>query len=106
MSYISHLRQPPTQTRSGATAPLENGAVALVANTNGENAAAVTTTSINEPYGPRQWNSNLIQLSGKNRALNEFSVERLGEKTEQNLVMLHGKISSIPCRDQLIIWFR
>ena len=31
-----------------------------------------------------------MKLSGKNRALNEFSVERLEEDTEQNLVMLHG----------------
>lgn len=32
----------------------------------------------------------MVELDGKNRALNEFSVERVGEKTEQNLVMLHG----------------
>jgi cardiolipin-specific phospholipase len=31
-----------------------------------------------------------VQLAGKNRFLNEFSVERLGEETENNLVMLHG----------------
>jgi cardiolipin-specific phospholipase len=29
-------------------------------------------------------------LSGKNRALNEFSVERVGEEVEENLVLLHG----------------
>jgi cardiolipin-specific phospholipase len=29
-------------------------------------------------------------LSGRNRALNEFSVERVGEEVEENLVMLHG----------------
>lgn len=43
-----------------------------------------------DPYGPRTWHSNLIKLSGKNRTLNEFSVEREGEEVEQNLVMLHG----------------
>lgn len=32
----------------------------------------------------------MVQLSGKNRALNEFSVERIGEKADQHLVMLHG----------------
>jgi cardiolipin-specific phospholipase len=31
-----------------------------------------------------------VKLSGKNRALNEFSVERVGEEVEENLVMLHG----------------
>lgn len=50
----------------------------------------VQTTSITDPYGPRSWHSNLIQLSGNNRALNEFSVERVGEEVEENLVMLHG----------------
>ncbi|KAI7536357.1 alpha/beta hydrolase, partial [Hortaea werneckii] len=52
--------------------------------------APVRTTSETDPYGPRQWHSNLVQLAGKNRFLNEFSVERLGEETENNLVMLHG----------------
>jgi cardiolipin-specific phospholipase len=32
----------------------------------------------------------MVELSGKDRALNEFSVERLGEEVENNLVMLHG----------------
>ena len=31
-----------------------------------------------------------MKLSGRNRALNEFSVERIGEEADQNLVMLHG----------------
>jgi cardiolipin-specific phospholipase len=43
-----------------------------------------------DPFGPRRWHSNLVKLSGKNRALNEFSVERVGEETDQNLVILHG----------------
>lgn len=50
----------------------------------------VKTDSNSDPYGPRQWHSNLVKLSGKDRALNEFSVERVGEETEQNMVMLHG----------------
>ena len=53
-------------------------------------ATAVRTKSEADPYGPRQWHSNLIKLSGKNRALNEFSVERSDEQTDENLVMLHG----------------
>lgn len=32
----------------------------------------------------------MVALSGKHRALNEFSVERLGEPATNNLVMLHG----------------
>ena len=48
------------------------------------------THSNNDPYGPRQWHSRLVKLSGKNRALNEFSVERIDEEIDQNLVMLHG----------------
>lgn len=32
----------------------------------------------------------MVELSGKDRALNEFSVERVGEEAEQHLVMLHG----------------
>ena len=50
----------------------------------------VTTNSITDPYGPRKWHSNLVQLKGRDRFLNEFSVERLGEEIDNNLVMLHG----------------
>lgn len=45
---------------------------------------------MHDPFGPRRWHSNLVKLSGKNRALNEFSVERVGEETDHNLVILHG----------------
>jgi cardiolipin-specific phospholipase len=48
------------------------------------------TTSIEDPYGQRKWFSNLVKLSGKDRALNEFSIERVGEPVENDLVMLHG----------------
>lgn len=50
----------------------------------------VSANSVNDPHGPRVWRSTMVELSGKNRALNEFSVERVGEKVEQNLVVLHG----------------
>ncbi len=32
----------------------------------------------------------MVHLSGKNRALNEYSIERVGEETTDTLVMLHG----------------
>ncbi|RMZ79917.1 hypothetical protein DV738_g3041, partial [Chaetothyriales sp. CBS 135597] len=43
-----------------------------------------------DPYGPRTWRSRMVRLSGKDRALNEFSVERPEDKKEQNLVIIHG----------------
>lgn len=55
-----------------------------------KDSAPARTSSITDPYGPRSWQSTLVKLSGKNRALNEFSVEREGEAVEENLVLLHG----------------
>ncbi|OTB03027.1 hypothetical protein M426DRAFT_322049 [Hypoxylon sp. CI-4A] len=50
-----------------------------------------TETSIKvDPYGPRVWKSTMVALSGKNRELNEFSVERVGEPVDDTIVMLHG----------------
>jgi cardiolipin-specific phospholipase len=53
-----------------------------------------TTTSSTEvaadPYGHRVWRQSMVKLSGKNRALNEISVERVGETTDETLVMVHG----------------
>ncbi|KAK4647188.1 uncharacterized protein QC761_123240 [Podospora bellae-mahoneyi] len=43
-----------------------------------------------DPFGQRVWRSSMVQLSGKNRALNEFSIEREGEDVANTLVMLHG----------------
>jgi len=43
-----------------------------------------------DPFGLRVWRSRMVELSGKNRALNEFSVERVGEHADETLVMLHG----------------
>jgi cardiolipin-specific phospholipase len=43
-----------------------------------------------DPYGNRVWRRSMVQLPGKNRALNEVSIERVGEETEETLVMLHG----------------
>lgn len=91
MSFIPFLRQPPTQTLPGSGTSSNDGPAASVAIKATQQASTVTTTSATDPFGPRQWHSNLVKLSGKNRALNEFSVERVGEENEQNLVMLHGK---------------
>jgi cardiolipin-specific phospholipase len=46
--------------------------------------------SLHDPYGTRKWATTQVVLPGKDRALNEFSVERVGEDVENNLVMLHG----------------
>ena len=43
-----------------------------------------------DPFGHRIWRSTMVALSGKNRSLNEYSVERVGEQAEETLVMLHG----------------
>ncbi|KAI1335869.1 alpha/beta-hydrolase [Xylariaceae sp. FL0016] len=48
-----------------------------------------TSTSF-DPYGPRVWKSTMVELPGKNRGMNEFSIERVGEPVDDNLVMLHG----------------
>ena len=61
-----------------------------VSDSSSKKASPITTSSTTDPYGPRQWHSNLVKLSGQNRALNEFSVERVEEEVDQNLVMLHG----------------
>lgn len=90
LSYIPYLQKPPTHTQTGNALPAEETSTASFSESSADNAAAVKTHSNQDPYGPRQWNSTLVKLSGKNRALNEFSVERLGEQTDQNLVMLHG----------------
>ena len=90
MSFIPYLKQPPTHTQTGTSPPSETPSTSSFSDKTTDKAAAVKTHSNNDPYGPRQWHSNLVQLSGKNRALNEFSVERLGENADQNLVMLHG----------------
>lgn len=91
MSYIPYLRQPPTHILPETTLASQDNLVASVPKNVAQDASTVTTTPATDPFGPRQWHSNLVKLSGKNRALNEFSVERLGEESEQNLVMLHGK---------------
>ena len=43
-----------------------------------------------DPYGLRQCSSTLVQLSGKNRAINEFAITRTAEPHTEDLVILHG----------------
>ncbi len=90
MSHVPYLKQPPTHTQTGTTLPSETTPTASFSDKDADKASAVKTHSNSDPYGPRQWHSSLVQLSGKNRALNEFSVERMDEVIDQNLVMLHG----------------
>ncbi|KAG5955122.1 hypothetical protein E4U57_003687 [Claviceps arundinis] len=52
-------------------------------------ATAITAPEV-DPFGTRTWRRSLVQLSGKDRALNEICVERQGEEVEETLVMLHG----------------
>ncbi|KJZ79820.1 hypothetical protein HIM_00534 [Hirsutella minnesotensis 3608] len=49
-----------------------------------------TSTDVLDPFGTRIWRRSLVQLSGKNRALNEICVERVGEEVDETLVMVHG----------------
>lgn len=90
LAFVPYLQKPPTHTQTGSAPVSANQSTMSVdMNPSGE-AAPIRTNSINDPYGPRSWHSNLIKLSGKNRTLNEFSVERVGEEVEENLVLLHG----------------
>jgi cardiolipin-specific phospholipase len=93
LSYIPYLQQAPTHTHTGAL-PLSasnDDANMTVAEGRAHDAAPVTTSAGADPYGPRQWTSTMVKLRGKNRALNEFSVERVGEPpAEDHLVIMHG----------------
>ena len=92
LSFMPYLQSPPTQSniQSPAPKPTANGSIASANGDVIEKTTSVSKESKDDPYGPRRWHSNLVKLSGKNRALNELSVERVGEETDQNLVMLHG----------------
>ena len=92
LSFTPYLRSPPTQSQIDSPVPKPT-ADGSVASANGDilrKTASVSKDSEDDPLGPRRWQSTLVSLSGKNRALNELSVERVGEEVDQNLVMLHG----------------
>jgi len=91
LSFIPYLQQPPTHTQTGSEPPSQNPSTLSVVDTSpSAKAAPITTNSITDPHGPRTWYSRMVPLSGKNRALNEFCVERTGEEADQSLVILHG----------------
>ena len=92
LSFIPYLQSPPTQTSSNAalSKPTADGSVEHRTSEDLRKTPSATAQSEKDPYGPRRWHSNLVKLSGRDRALNEFSVERVGEDVNENLVMIHG----------------
>jgi cardiolipin-specific phospholipase len=90
LAFVPYLQRPPTHMQTGSAPTSPAGSSMAIDTDSSRESAPVQTTALTDPYGPRSWHSNLVQLSGKTRALNEFSVERVGEEVEENLVMLHG----------------
>ena len=92
LSFLPYLQAPPTQIKANASVsrPTADGAVDGAAGESLEPTPSASAQSEQDPYGPRRWTSDLVRLSGKDRELNEFAVERVGEAVEQNLVMIHG----------------
>ena len=91
LSHVPYLlKGAPTHTQTGTARPSDNTLTLVISESQADKAAPVTTEGADDPYGPRRWYSNLVRLSGHNRALNEFSIERVGENVDENLVMLHG----------------
>ncbi|KAJ6036474.1 cardiolipin-specific deacylase [Penicillium herquei] len=92
LSYLPYLgHQAPTHLQTGNTSEFPNGnPPSSLQSADHQQQGEISTDSRNDPYGPRRWSSSMVELSGKDRALNEFSVERVGEEADQHLVMLHG----------------
>ncbi|KAB8337277.1 hypothetical protein FH972_021578 [Carpinus fangiana] len=86
LSFCPYLLQAPTQMQTGVA----TGSNADSKDDTSHGTSLSKTGSRDDPYGPRKWHSSLVKLAGKDRALNEFSVERVGENVENTLVMLHG----------------
>ncbi|KAK2737684.1 hypothetical protein FQN57_007432 [Myotisia sp. PD_48] len=90
LSFIPYLQQPPTHQQTGKEATPAGQDTDTLVTVDTTQSSQESANSVNDPHGPRRWRSSMVQLSGKNRALNEFSVERVGEEVENNLVILHG----------------
>ncbi|PLB41933.1 putative alpha/beta hydrolase [Aspergillus candidus] len=91
LSHLPYLQQqPPTHLQTGKTASTPSGGPGSLQSVDQSQQGEVLASSFDDPYGPRLWRSSMVELAGKNRALNEFSVERVGEEADQHLVMLHG----------------
>lgn len=91
LSYLPYLQhEPPTHRQTGNTVDFPDGTPSSLKTADRSQRGEVAASSLGDPYGPRRWRSSMVELSGKDRALNEFSVERVGEEADQHLVMLHG----------------
>lgn len=88
LPYLQH--EPPTHRQTGNTTDSPDGVPGSLQSADQSQQGEVAASSLGDPYGPRRWRSSMVELGGKDRALNEFSVERLGEDADQHLVMLHG----------------
>lgn len=88
LPYLQHT--PPTHRQTGNTANTTNGIPESLQTVDPNQQGEEAASSLGDPYGPRRWRSSMVELNDKERALNEFSVERLGEEADQHLVMLHG----------------
>ncbi|KAI9710833.1 MAG: hypothetical protein M1828_002031 [Chrysothrix sp. TS-e1954] len=92
LSFVPYLQAAaPSQSRTGTVAPSATQSTSDHDDLSRSVSATKETGSSTDPYGPRRWHSSLVKLAGKNRALNEFSIERVDEPPADNhLVMLHG----------------
>lgn len=89
LSFVPYLQSPPTQPQTGKTTETHPPTSEQTDDLSRTESRTVEGSK-SDPYGPRRWHSSLIKLAGKNRALNEFSIERVGEEVDNNLVILHG----------------
>ena len=89
MSFVPYLQKSPDSTETASTPPLRDSSKASIGSAEGgENPPS--GSSVIDPHGTRRWQLSRVQLSGSQRTLNEYSVERVGEKVDNNLVLLHG----------------
>ncbi|KAH7036810.1 Alpha/Beta hydrolase protein [Macrophomina phaseolina] len=90
-SFIPYIQRPEPSTNSSKTsASSSKSSLNTSAASTKDSSHLLSPNSASDPYGPRKWSSQLVTLSGKNRALNEFCISRVGENPAHNLVMLHG----------------
>jgi len=90
LSFVPYLQRPPMYSQTSSEPPSTSPSTLSVSDPPLDKASFTRQNSITDPHGQRMWYSRMVPLSGKNRALNEFSVERAGEEADQNLVILHG----------------
>ena len=76
LPYLQHT--PPTHRQTGNTVNTTNGIPESLQSVDLSQQGEEAASSLGDPYGPRRWLSSMVELNDKERALNEFSVERLG----------------------------